>query len=186
MSGITKIVQKEIEIGDRKLRLKYREYSPNHELDIDALISMNPMKVHQDVITTPTTMFRIGLLVADLEEAIDNAELDKRIFVESFSKKWKEKRMKEYADKVEGAKKPTNADVETAYRTNPVYKIKYQKIYSLQRNLKVMNNIYWSLKAKNEQLQNQYAKLIEGLREGAIQYEQLEGIYNDVEIKIIE
>lgn len=133
--------------GGDTITLKFKELP--EEIDVDRILRIDYANLTAEMVTIPVLMNKIGLMLAELENTVRINELvlkKEKAFVA-------EKGRTEITELKKG-KAATNDEVLEYVRMSPKYDVFNRKLSQSMMNRDVMNSLYWSLKSKQEILQN--------------------------------
>ena len=143
MSNVTKIKLN----NGRILNINFKGLPD--DFDVDRIIRVDYNNIEAEIITTPLVMNSIGFVLAETANEVRLAELDlkkqKAIMAESARDEIREEK---------NGKPATNDEVLEYIRRQPKYDIMNRKVSSAMKKHDLINSIYWSIKAKQEILQN--------------------------------
>lgn len=166
---------------DREIFVKVNLFEDDDEINIDKILKVDYQNLICEILTFPAILNKFGILLADTESNVKEAELDYRI--------WKAKKREEIRNDFEededrpvkrGGYKYTVDEVDDAMRKNPVYNAKNKKINKTIKTRDYMNSIYWSAKSKADKLE----KLSLTIRPDEINFDDLVDNFNGVEIRV--
>lgn len=168
-----------LEIGNKVFKLRVKEFDT--ELDIDDLLVIDINNPLGDIITFPVLFNRIGLLKADQQQIVSRAKMELNIYEANLMEQ-KRKSLVVWSVDSKGEKKgkwPTVAEVENAVKTDLGYQNEQKKYFRKQRDLDVIDSLYWSAKSKDGKLD----RISEKLRPEEFSTEILEEEINGVLIR---
>lgn len=117
--------------------------------DVDRIVRIDYNNLEAEIITTPLVMNSVGFILAECANEVRLAELE--------LKKSKAKMAEDAREEIKNEKngKPATNDEVTEYiRRQVKYDILNRKVSSAMKKNDIINSIYWSIKAKQEILQN--------------------------------
>ena len=143
----------------RTMKLRVRDLS--EEVDVDKCLMIDVNNIYAELATSPVLLNKFGVLLADANKTLSEKKLDFDIFVS----KRKESIRKEL---VSNGTKPTNEIVENALLSEPIYRLKKMNFVEAEKEVAIVNSVYWSLKDKNEKLNKmalsvQYGDMADGI-----------------------
>ena len=136
-----------IKLKDRELRLVSKGLPD--DFDIDRILKIDYTNLEAELVTIPILMNNVGLLLADMDSEVRLAELKLKKEKAKLAEQGREA-IKE--DK--NGKAATNDETLEYVRSQISYDVLNRKLSSAIYKRDVINSIYWSIKSKQEILQN--------------------------------
>jgi hypothetical protein len=144
-----------IVLPDKTVTLNFESFDT--DLDLDDLTSIHYEDLYGELVTISTLLNKVGLLKADVEEAVKNHDFELSILraekMEYYRKQLTTERpyAKGVGTKVEA---PSGTEVENNVMMDQAYKIKYRQNITMHKNKEYVESLYWSLKSKDDKLNN--------------------------------
>ncbi|HPI18739.1 MAG TPA: hypothetical protein PKY56_00075 [Candidatus Kapabacteria bacterium] len=160
-----------INVGEQILQISTDLFSDG-DVDADKLLRIDYQNLIAEIATFPVILNRFGLLLAKMNNKVNMAELDLRIY-----KAKTRDEAREYCN--DKGMKGTLDEIDSYMRKQPVYKAKYIRLNKLKEEQEIINSIYWSAKSKADNLQ----KLSLTIQPGDIDLSQLQKSFNGIIIK---
>lgn len=138
--------------GDKIVQLNFNSF--DDEVDLDKILKIDFENLFAELITFPVIVNKFGLLLADVDNAVNQAKMDLEITEAKLSKSLKTKLTKEVTDSKGNVKfkEPTIPELEAAIKRNPLYVTKWKKLIEAQKDKAYVKSIYDALKDKSEKL----------------------------------
>lgn len=134
-----------VELDNKIIKLQFGEIP---DMDTDDLLRIDYGNLGGEMLTISTALHKIGVLVAKFEHFVKLKKLDlKAIEADKFAK------IKNQMI-AEGTKRPTKDDVEAKVTLLKNVSIIRKAIINAERDLKIMESLYWALKSKDEKIKN--------------------------------
>ena len=171
----------QLSLGDKVLVIKVKEFDVDG-IDIDQLLQINYQRLPAEMVTFPVILNKLGLLLADAENCIKEANLDLEIYI---AKKREEIRCDLNSNK--RAERLSQDDIkykqESDLKSDAGFQARSKKLFKAEKNCAYMKSVYWSAKDKSDKLN----KLGEKMHQDDISYDldKVAGIINGVNVKII-
>lgn len=119
------------------------------DFDVDRVLKIDYANIPAEMATLPILMNNVGIILADLENEVRISELtlkkQKAIMAEAGREEIKKDKL---------GKPATNDETLEYIRRQPKYDVLNRKVSTSMRNRDVINSIYWSIKSKQEIVQN--------------------------------
>lgn len=128
--------------GDDVIEFNVGEFED--DLDLDKLLKIDYSNLMAEILTFPVVVNRLGLLAAQMDNEVKQSKLN----LEVFEAKQKARIREEW----EGAKKPTNDEIDSLLMTNVKVIAKKKMLNDLTRDKEYLYTIYSSAKDKSEKL----------------------------------
>lgn len=129
------------------LRLKFKELP--EEFDVNRILKIDYHNLEAELATIPVLMNSVGVLLAGLEEEVRISELT---LTKTKAQLAEEGREVIKADK--GGKAATNDETSEYVKNSLKFDVMSRKVSKALYKRDVINSIYWSIKSKQEILQN--------------------------------
>lgn len=140
--------EKEIRLPDgRKMRFILKELPD--EINIDRLTQIDYSNLSAELATLPTLMYKLGVLLAEMENEVRLTELKLRKVKAQLADEAREE-----IPKNRNGKPATNDQVTEYYRQSPTYDILNRKVSKDMMRRDIINSAYWSMKSKQEIVSN--------------------------------
>lgn len=157
-----------ITLGSGKV-LYLNSKSLNEEIAVDELLQVDTQNLIADIVTFPVVMQKVGMLLAKVNNKVAEAELNLRI--------WQaKKREKIRLQLEESGEKATESKIEDKMRSDPMYLTLKKHQIQQQKNQEYINNLFWSVKSKDNKLD----KLSLTLKQGDIEETLVKGAINKI------
>ncbi len=164
-----------ISFGDKIVTIKITLFKDDAELEIDRILQIDYVNLIAEIATFPVILNRWGVLLADANNRVSEAELDLRIF--------KAKIREKIRNELEAAKAKITGDiVDDKMRSSPIYMAKYKRLNNITKEKEYVNSIYWGLKSKDDKLQ----KLSLTIQPGDIDLAHFEKSFNGVKFRFTD
>jgi len=179
---------KVISFGDKTIKLKLVDFEDT--IVVEDILRIDYANIMGEVLTFSAVLNRLGLLLADVEDALRR----KNFLLETSNDELKKIKGKAYSKAQsilnDGAtKSPTVSAIEKKLMEDDTVLAKEESILSIrkhlldvQRDRDYINSLYWSAKDKSEKLN----KITDKIRPEEFSNEILEGTINGVMIKVRE
>lgn len=156
------------------LRLNFT--MPDEEIDIEELLRIDIANIYAEIVTIPIAMNNFGLLLADVNNALNQAKLKLSIHESKIRRDIRED------DSIKDKK--TELYFEDAVRLNKGWQLLKQQLNEKTKEYEYINSVYWALKSKDTKLD----KLSLTIQSGDIQDELINTKLtriNLVDIKVV-
>lgn len=160
--------KKIIKIGDKTYTMLVREL--DDEIEIDDLLSIDYSNLIGEIVTFPVIVNRIGIMLADAENAVS----EKKLNLDIFEAKTKERLRTELAEA--NGKAPTVEALNNAVLQETAYQTMRRNLINAQKTRDYLNSVFWSAKDKSAKLD----KLSLTIQPGDISEQVIEGRVNNV------
>lgn len=165
-----------LKLKDKTIYLLVDDFD-NDEVEVDKLLQIDYRNLIKEVITFSVIFNKWGMLLAEAENKVQEAELDYRI--------WRAKKNKDTREVCDAEKiKVTNQVLEDAMRQDVKYMIHYKKVNSAKKTRDYVNSIYWSAKLKSDLLQKLSLSLQTAIQNGEIDEDDIFGHFNGVDLVV--
>jgi len=134
---------KQVTVKDRTYVLKYKDF--DEEVELDDILKIDYSNIIGELLTFPIIMNRLGLLLADAEEAVAEAKLNLKVY----EAKSKEMHRLELAD---DKKKPSVDEVASAVLQDPKFIALSKVLYKKEKMRDYVKSVYWSANDKSSKL----------------------------------
>lgn len=137
---------------EQEIEFSINLFEEKDGIDLNKVLRIDYNNLSAEKLTFPTIVSRLGILLANTEDALRVAELSYKIW-----KSRERERIRTSWDTdpdrpiVRGGKY-TGDQVEDAIVTSKIYKVKKTKINRLTKEAAYMNTIYWEAKGKSDRL----------------------------------
>jgi hypothetical protein len=172
-----------IQISGKTIVFSHRGFT--EEFDIESVLRIDVERLAIEILTFPVVLNRIGLLLAEADNAIKEADLDLEIWMA----KEREKIRVELIDNKVAGDKLTQDDMkyrqEAKLKGSPVYLVKNRIAFAAKKRRDFVNSIFWSAKDKSDKL-NHLASSLKGWKtlDQLLDEGLLNGSLNGVRIKV--
>lgn len=172
-----------LQIGGKTIVFSHRGFSD--EFDIESVLRIDVERLAIEILTFPVVLNRIGLLLAEADNAIKEAELDLEIWMA----KEREKIRVDLIDNRVAGDKLTQDDMrykqEAKLKGSGMYLVKNKLFFAAKKRRDFVNSIFWSAKDKSDKL-NHLASSLKGWKtlEQLLDEGLLNGSMNGVKIKV--
>jgi hypothetical protein len=163
-----------IQLRNKSLVLEIKDFS--NEVNVEELLQVDINNILGDIITFPVIHNRLAVLRAEMENILNEYKFDYKTFEAELWEECKKAIVKE------GVDKPTEKNIENAVQRSPKYKAKTFELYKYQKQMAILDGLYWASKSKDEKLN----KISEKLTPEDFEKEILEGTINSVQIKSVK
>jgi hypothetical protein len=164
-----------IHFEDKFINLKFTELDTDS--DLDDLTKIHYENIIGEIVTISTILNKIGLMKAEVDNRFAESKLDFEIFKSNLRKMIRSRKI---ADGQKPGKDFSKDDVEDEIICDPVYKDRCLKLLRKEKDCNILNSIYWSVKSKDDKLNN----LKNNLTPKEFEDNILEGTINQIMIKI--
>lgn len=167
------------EFGTKHITLILTNYT---EIDADDITKIHYHNIVGELLTCSTALNRIGNMKADANEVLAKMKLDFDIFEAQKDEDMRKALEFSKADAKGNItiKTPSNPEVEAAIKRSPEYKVKRKSIIEAQKNVDILDSLYWSMKSKDDKLN----KITDKLRPEELEKDLLEESVNGIQIKV--
>lgn len=172
-----------VHLRDKLVILTIKDWEVN--LDVDTLTSIDYSNLFGEIVTVPTLLNRIGILRAELETQMEESELELKSYEADLRKQIRresalnEGKINLGTEKIQKFAKFTENALDDVINSDPAIKIKKSNAIKRKRDFKIVDNLFWSIKAKSDKLDN----LLQPVTPGDFEKELLEGTVNGILIK---
>jgi len=165
-----------IKIGDeQELLVKVDLTGEDEEFDVDRILQIDYNNLLADIATFPVILNRLGLLLAEMDNKVREAELQLRTY--------KAKERKKIRDRLIAKKQKLTIDtVDDELRSSAGYVVRYSKVFKRMKERDYVNSIYWAAKSKGDNL----TKLSLTIQAGDIDLEDIVKRFNGVELRTFD
>lgn len=148
-----------IELPNKVVRLLFIPFDT--DINTDELCQIHHHNIMGEIMTCAAALNRIGNLRAEIENIVAEQKLDFDIFMAMEKTTQRKKLTFDTTDSKGKAKvdKPSADEVETAVLITPAYKVKKKHLLNLEKNLKIVESLYWSMKDKSDKVTRLTEKL---------------------------
>lgn len=119
------------------------------DFDTDRVLKIDYANIPAEMATLPILMNNVGIILADLESEVRIAELELKKSKAVMAEQGREEIKNE-----KGGKPATNDETIEYIRRQPKYDILNRKVSNAMKKRDIINSIYWSIKSKQEIVQN--------------------------------
>jgi hypothetical protein len=131
----------------KELRISFKGLP--EDLDSDRILRIDYGNLEAEIATIPVLMNNVGMILAELDNDVRLSELQLSKTKAELAEQGREE------IKVEkNGKAATNDETNEYVRNHVKYDLMSRKVSNIQMKRDVINSIYWSIKAKQEILQN--------------------------------
>jgi len=142
------VAEKEIRLPDgRKMRFILKELP--EDIDVDRLMQIDYSNLSAEQATLPTLMYKLGVLLAEMENEVRLSELNLRKIKAILADEAREE-----IPKRKNGKAATNDEVTEYYRQSPKYDIVNRKVSKDMMRRDIVQSAYWSMKSKQDSISN--------------------------------
>lgn len=172
-----------LEISGKTIVFAHRGFSD--EFDIESVLRIDVERLAIEILTFPVVLNRIGLLLAEADNAVSETNLDLEIWMA----KERERIRLELIDNKVAGDKLTQDDMkykqEAKLKGSPMYLAKNKIAFAAKKRRDFVNSIFWSAKDKSDKL-NHLATSLKGWKtlEQLLDEGLLNGSMNGVKIKV--
>lgn len=170
-----------IPMGDQVLKISVNQFDEDSELDIEQLLKIDYSRLKAESVTFPVVLNRLGLMLADAENKLKNAQLDFEIWEAGFKSDIREDLL---ARKKE--EKMTDEDIKarmySALYANATFKVKKKQILKAEHDKTVLSAFFWNAKDKSEKIN----VLLDKAQPDDIQLEELGNSINGINFKLVK
>lgn len=168
-----------INIGGREIFLKINLFEDKDEIDIDKILKIDAQNLTAEILTFPSILNKLGVLLADKDNDKKQAELNYRIWKAKQQELIRNKWDNDPEKKINRGQKYTKDEVEDSIVSSPMFKVQKTKIHRLEKEHSYLNSIYWAAKDKADKLE----KLSLTLKSEDIDIENIVKSFNGIMIK---
>lgn len=162
----------------KELFIKCNVFDEGNDIDVDKILKIDFFNLISEIVTFPSILNKLGILLGQVENSLREAEIDYKIWKAKEQERIRNRWDNDVNKKVVRGYKYTKDEVYDNLCTSPVYKAKKNRLSRLQKEKDYVSSIYWSAKAKSDQL----SKL--SLTLGEIDSSDLPKEFNGVRIKV--
>jgi hypothetical protein len=159
-----------IHVKGKDLILQIRDFGSS-DIDIEDLLQIDTFNLLADIVTWPVIFNRISNIKADIENLLRQVKFDMSVYEAQLYEEHKK------ALSAEG--KVTEKAIEMAVKRDPNYKIKMFQMFEVQKQVDVVDGLYWAAKSKDKKLEVISAKV----KPEEFEKEILDGVINSVMIR---
>lgn len=159
-----------VHFEDKIVVLKFTPFDT--DVDLDDLTKIHYENIYGELVTVSGLMNRIGILKAQVDNDYERAKLEFNIFEANKRKYYR-------AQYIAQGKKIVIGEIEDEVMSDPAWKNESLKLSRLKKNTEIISSIYWSIKSKDEKLNNIKGNIT------PLEYENgiVEGVINTIMIK---
>lgn len=172
-----------LDISGKTIIFAHRGFSD--EFDIESVLRIDVERIAIEILTFPVVLNRIGLLLAEADNAVSETNLDLEIWMA----REREKIRVDLIENKYAGEKLTQDDIryrqEAKLKGSPMYLAKSKIAFSAKKRRDFVNSIFWSAKDKSDKL-NYLASSLKGWKtlEQLLEEGLLNGSMNGVKIKV--
>lgn len=170
----------QIPLGNKVFVLTYNAFDT--DIDLDDITSIHYENLFGEMITVSTLLNKIGLLKADVEEAVKDHDFELAVLKAGKSEHYRKILIRDVPYiRGTGSKtvEPGSTEVESNVFMDKAFKIKYKENIKMHKNKEYIESLYWSVKSKDDKLN----ALMKGVTPVEFQNGILEGVINTIMIK---
>lgn len=169
----------EIKLGEREIFMKVNLFEGEEEIDIDKILKVDIMNLTAEILTFPVILNKLGISLAEKQNQLKEKRLAFEIWQSQESQKIKKTWSEDKNRPIVRGGKYTNDDVSDYIVSHKLYKVYKQSINKVEKEVEIMNSIYWAAKDKSDKLQ----KLSLILKSDDIDLDNIVSTFNGVSIK---
>lgn len=133
-----------IPIGNKIIVLKYLDWDT--DVDLDAVTKIDYSNLYGEIVTISALLNRIGILKADVDNAVDEMKLELSIFESQKRKKFIREAL------AIGNKKPSESSLEDEINTDIEVIAMRKRLNELVRDARYVESVYWAVQSKDKKL----------------------------------
>jgi len=171
-------------LGDKVVLLTLTSFD---EIDTDEITKIQYHNIIGELLTCSTVLNRFGNMVAEAEELLSQAKLDKEVFYAQEYAKVAKAGTTSY-ENTRGRKVvevPSTNKIEPVIKATPEYSKKVKEVIRLQKQRDIINSLYWAVKSKDDKLNKLTDKIIPEDFSKELVEEEINGIIIRVKQKVI-
>jgi len=165
--------------GGREIFVKVNLFEDEDEVNIDKILRIDYQNLIPEILTFPAILNKLGVMLADVENDLEEAELDYRIWKAKTKAEIRKEWDEDDGRPVKRGYKYTIDEVDDEMRVMPAYRAKNKKVIGVRKKRGYVNSFYWSAKSKADKLE----KLSLTINPEDVDFDQLIGRFNGVRIK---
>ena len=159
-----------VHLGGKPVTLNMRDFEDS--VDVDQLTSIDYSNIFGEAVTVPALLNQIGILKAQAEKAVAEKKLEADVHEA-------ELRQSIRKSAVASGDKMTESGLNEKIDSDGAVQVKRKNIITANFQLSVVDSLFWSVKAKDQKLNN----LIKGVTPEELYNELQDGIINNILIK---
>lgn len=164
-----------IEFKDKIIVLSFEPFDT--DINIDEFTQIHFYNIMCEILTASVALNRIGIMLAEYNQILSEANLDFDIFyAQQFEKFQKDLMRLVVTSRSERNEKPSSTEIDQAIIRTPEYKIKRMNVINIKRNKEIIESFYWAVQDKCKKLQHISDKLRPEEFEKDIVEEKINGI----------
>lgn len=164
-----------LNIKGRKVNLIANLFEDGDDIDIDKILRIDYINIAAEVLTFSAILNRLGILLAEVDNEYNEAELDFKVWCSKKKESIREKWDNDPERKIVRGYKYTIDQVQDALEVHPLYLKKKENLNRLLKQKSILNSVYWSAKSKDNRLTS-FDKLITEDRFEDLDNEEFNGI----------
>ena len=164
-----------VQLSNKQFLVKYSDFGK--ELLVDKLLKIDYRNLAAELITFPVLMNKLGLLLADAENAVK----EQNLALEGFTAKRKME-LRDDLNELKKVERLTQDDIkykqDALLRNDPIYIKHNRKLLELEKTKSYVSSIYWAAKDKSDKLNTLSEKMHPEALSEQIEYmvKQINGI----------
>ena len=164
-----------ISIAGEPFVFKFNQF--DEDVNLDKILQINPHRIPAEIITFPSILNRLGILLAEATNAVKEQELNLEVKTAQTKERLRIDLLKEKKEN-----KYTNDDVNYFMRTrldsDAKLRVAKAKLLKAEKNKEILNSIYWAAKDKSDKLSSVFEKV----KSDEVMLDRLTGEFNGVKI----
>lgn len=149
-----------IHIGDKIITLKFEDFDA--EINVDDLTRIDYSNLYGEAVTVSAVLNKIGLLKADVEEALEISKISLNVYEATLRKNFRREaaenagkcKIKDSITKKEDWIKLTEKSIDDFLLLNTGWQVKKKNVAKRKKDLEYVESLYWSIQSKDKKLNN--------------------------------
>lgn len=179
MNGKEKVT---VHLNEKIITLYFDEL--DQEIDVDDLTKIHYDNLYGEMVTVSVLLNRMGLLKAEAQNALSEADLDYRIYKAQIAEMFRKNSVSQ--SKSGSAKYPTKDEVDNLTIQDKGVQNRKKIVIRKQKEFDYMDSLYWAVKSKDTKLNRLIEKIVPSEFEKQIVEEKINGMYVRVSDKLIK
>lgn len=133
-----------IHLKNKTLVFEIKDFGSS-DIDVEDLLQVDTFNLLVDMVTWPVYFNRISNIKAEIENLLREVQFDFQVF--------EAQKYEEYKKKLIGdGEKATETAIDMAIKRDPGYKVKKFEVFEVQRQVDIVDGLYWAAKDKSKKL----------------------------------
>lgn len=179
MEGQEKIT---VNFGEKIISLTLTSFDT--DIDMDDILRIDYSNILGEVLTFPVIVNRIGVLRAEMENAVSEQKMEVEVYGAKLSEMFRKNKSKSETDSGgnKKVKAPTIQELENLVLLDEGYQLKRKRLFKVTKDYQFLDSLYWAAKDKSKKLDF----CSNSLKPEDFENDIVSGTINGVKIKIHE